>query len=476
MYMNQGDGSFTDSGQHLGNFSSNDVALGDLDGDGDLDAFVANLEDQPNTVWLNNGAGVFVDSGQRLDQLTSNAVALGDLDNDGDLDAYVVNGEIDTGEPESNTIYLNDGLGNFTSIEHVANLMISTDVVLLDLNGDGWLDIVEATTETILVYFNQGNFDQAIEESPASASEMSSAQYFDDFEDGLADFWGADILATYRVEEFDNNHILRGSDWGGFWEESHLTDFELEVDFYPAEPSAAEGLYGIEVNLRVGVCPLGSDISLTPYYSLEILDNGLGLMKFSCDGSVVPLDGLMQGISPQAWHTLKARLVGNRIQIFVDDFLAFDYIDEDQPYMSGTAILFSGLSGEDITYFDNFSLKVLSSENETEDTQVSSPCDFTLDDVGQSARVAGTINFIDDFVPEVWYADLVEDGCTLGIHFMRQRYPAWLDEYPEIFTLGAAIDAQGVFVSYPYPDNPDEMQLILELTELPKLLSSNDEQ
>ena len=46
-------GVFTDSGLRLGAFASHEVILADLDGDGDLDAFVGNDQGQPNKVWLN---------------------------------------------------------------------------------------------------------------------------------------------------------------------------------------------------------------------------------------------------------------------------------------------------------------------------------------------------------------------------------------------------------------------------------------
>ncbi len=59
MWENDGNGTFTDSGQSLGSSTSWGVALGDVDGDGDLDAFVANFNSQPNRVWKNDGIGTF---------------------------------------------------------------------------------------------------------------------------------------------------------------------------------------------------------------------------------------------------------------------------------------------------------------------------------------------------------------------------------------------------------------------------------
>ncbi|MCA8968108.1 MAG: VCBS repeat-containing protein, partial [Planctomycetes bacterium] len=84
-----------------------DVALADVDGDGDLDAFVARGSGQSDYVFLNDGTGNFTDSGQRLGVVSSVAVALADFDGDGDVDAYVVH----EGAPD--TLYFNDGSGQF---------------------------------------------------------------------------------------------------------------------------------------------------------------------------------------------------------------------------------------------------------------------------------------------------------------------------------------------------------------------------
>jgi hypothetical protein len=155
---------FMDSEQRLGIEGSGDVALGDLDGDGDLDAFVANSSsiigvtgnreqierDQPDMVWLNDGDGYFTDSGQRLGAAESSFVALGDLDGDGDLDALVLGSK-------TGFVWLNDGRGIFSA---VGELQIIDDyprsLHLGDLDGDGDLDAVMGWEEEVQTWLNDG--------------------------------------------------------------------------------------------------------------------------------------------------------------------------------------------------------------------------------------------------------------------------------------------------------------------------------
>ena len=78
-----------------------------------LDAFVVNSasppEASPSRIYINDGEGRFTASAIiALPDRDSRGVALGDMDRDGDLDAFVVN------EGQANRIYTNDGAGNFT--------------------------------------------------------------------------------------------------------------------------------------------------------------------------------------------------------------------------------------------------------------------------------------------------------------------------------------------------------------------------
>lgn len=65
------------------------LAVGDVDGDGDLDVFLAGTgkEDGGAAVWRNDGAGRFTATETLADHCV--AGALGDVDNDGDLDLWI---------------------------------------------------------------------------------------------------------------------------------------------------------------------------------------------------------------------------------------------------------------------------------------------------------------------------------------------------------------------------------------------------
>ena len=133
-----GSGVFSDSGQSFGGSDIFSVALGDLDGDGDLDAFAGKWRNQPNKVFINDGSGSFSDSGQLLGASNSTSVALGDLDQDGDLDAFIGNWSDTSGQP--NQVYLNNGSGVFTDSGLSLGNASTKSVALGDLDGDGDLD------------------------------------------------------------------------------------------------------------------------------------------------------------------------------------------------------------------------------------------------------------------------------------------------------------------------------------------------
>jgi len=134
-------GQFYDSGQRLARFSSVAVALGDLDGDGHLDAVVAGLK-YPSRVFLNDGKGTLVESGQELGNSLGYSVAIGDLDGDGDLDVFIASTN-DPGGSYACQVWLNDGNGNFSdSGQRIAMGRAVNEVSLGDVDNDGHLDIV----------------------------------------------------------------------------------------------------------------------------------------------------------------------------------------------------------------------------------------------------------------------------------------------------------------------------------------------
>ena len=100
LYLNQGGTGFTEDAASAGlaftksateTYRQSGPVFADMDGDGDLDLFLGGLEGDPSQVFQNDGAGAFtnVTAGSGLDFMSSPytiSAAFGDYDGDGDLD------------------------------------------------------------------------------------------------------------------------------------------------------------------------------------------------------------------------------------------------------------------------------------------------------------------------------------------------------------------------------------------------------
>ena len=193
MFINQGDGSFTDTTQTMGlSVVTGRVAgavFADYDGDGDLDLFLGGVLDEPPRLLQNNldSSGTFTDVfaqtfiGYDMDFAPNTfGMTLADFNNDLCLDVYLPHSLTPAGpsprlRPASGTtqhLWQSNCQGGFTDASvaaQIAHLYDNPDIIYArrdqtfsaqfsDLNQDGHMDLlVAADINTSLVLLNNGD-------------------------------------------------------------------------------------------------------------------------------------------------------------------------------------------------------------------------------------------------------------------------------------------------------------------------------
>jgi hypothetical protein len=157
LYRNNGDGTFTDVTKKAGVSDPNGYygmqpIASDFDDDGLVDLFVAN-DSTPNFHYKNQGDGTFKEVGfmvgtavnENGSEQGSMGVTVADYNHDGRLDLFVTNFDDDY-----NTLYRNDGRGNFTDAAHAARVAavslpyVGWGTKFFDYDNDGWADLFVA--------------------------------------------------------------------------------------------------------------------------------------------------------------------------------------------------------------------------------------------------------------------------------------------------------------------------------------------
>lgn len=311
----------------------------DYDDDGDIDLYLSKCRQgvsdpndgrRLNQLFQNDGNGSFTDIAESvglLPRAQTWSTDFGDIDNDGDLDAFILN----HGAPS--TIMLNDGNGNFNNASAqwgIPSVFSSLGIQcnFEDFNNDGWIDLlVTFASGFAQVYQNNGGNGFTMISGNGFTSEIAqqtiqSAATGDLNNDGYIDIYGGSASGFNGPSGIPdgllinnggtNNHLkvnLRGS-------MSNSNGVGAKIKIYGSwgvqtrEIRSGEG-YGIS-NSLIAHFGLGTDPAVT---RLVIKwPSGLEEETFnvSANSSLVIVEGSLTATLPLEWKSLTATPIANK--------------------------------------------------------------------------------------------------------------------------------------------------------------------
>jgi len=244
LFKNNGNSSFIEinATSGLGNLAFvAHAAFGDIDNDGDADLFIAR-QAGPAALFENDGSGYYTEITSRIEGDPYGLCgSFGDIDNDGDLDLFI---------SYSNRMYFNDGTGTFTINPNAGTYHRYTrGSVFADFDNDGDPDLILANEDGSSTYHeNRGNgvfVDVTSAVGMDNGQEKAGGVAVGDFDnDGDLDFYIAKtdfLINPCFINNLNNNNSImvtpRGtvSNFSGIgakvylYENGHLGDVNYQV-------------------------------------------------------------------------------------------------------------------------------------------------------------------------------------------------------------------------------------------------------
>jgi hypothetical protein len=217
--LGNGDGTFMPAAVYTAGTKPDFVAVGDFNGDGNLDIVAGSNSGGPavgNTgvvsVFLGKGDGTFAPAVNYPTGIVAASIAVADLNGDGRLDLAVANENSD-----NVSVLLGRGDGTFQASVNYPAGPGPADIASGDFNGDGKLDLVVAnagssfgTTVSVLIGNGDGTFQAPV--SYPAGDEPFSVAVGDFNTDGKLDL----IVADSGASSGNTVNLLLGNGDGTF--------------------------------------------------------------------------------------------------------------------------------------------------------------------------------------------------------------------------------------------------------------------
>lgn len=244
LFSNHGDGTFEDATQSAGLDDTgglpNGAVLVDVTGNRALDLLIGGVsgdQQDPDThtpmrLFTNDGDGVFSDATEHSNlaaPMDAHSMALADIDGDGDLDLFVAYWQPGPGS-SSGHLWRNNGDGTFTDISSSSGIgqwfddsdsLWNFTPTFTDLDGDGWPDLViSADFGRSRVFLNRGDgsFSNATD-SDVITDENGMGGVAGDFDnDGDMDWFVTSIWDEFSSPYYgtSGNRLYRNDGSGTF--------------------------------------------------------------------------------------------------------------------------------------------------------------------------------------------------------------------------------------------------------------------